>query len=154
MAISPLRSQPERMTGRAQAYLIIASVRHALIGTFCVLIPQSFKSSSFVPLRETLPLQMWGVVFLITASVCMVAAVRRSEYLARLGLIMSATTTLVWAFGISMSWLTGDLSAPTGPVIWWAVTFKDYVVCGQPMRSPFEPLVRAVREGDRRRRTI
>lgn len=152
MTLLPLRPQPEQMTGRAQRYLLIVCIRHAIIGSFCVLAPQTYKSSSFVPLREVLPLQIWGVVFLIASVVSGVAAFRRNRAWARLGLMMSATSTLVWAAGISMAWATGDLSAPSGPVVWWALAWKDFTVCEQPMRSPFETLVRAFREGETQRR--
>lgn len=140
-----IRHEPEVMTGRARVYLVIAALRHMLIGLCCVLVPETFQSSSFDPLRAILPLRVWGFAFLAAAFVCTVAAIRRSEHLARLGLIMSGTTSAVWATGFLLAWVSGDLSSPTGPIIWWAVTLKDFVVCSQPMRSPFEPLVRAVR---------
>jgi hypothetical protein len=153
VTIHPLRQQPEVMTGRARSYLAIAALRHLLIGGSCVVIPDTFRSSSFIPLKNILPLPVWGIVFLIAAATCIAAAIRRHDFLARMGLIMSATTTSVWAAGITLSLATGELSSPTGPIIWWAVALKDFIVCAQPMRSPFEPLIQAMRaEGVAQRR--
>lgn len=133
---------PQEMTPRARLYLTIAAVRHLLVALPCLLAPQLFVSASFRQIADVLPMQAWGVVFLGVSLACATAAVSRSEVMARVGLILSAASTAVWAGGLTAALFTTTITGPTGPVIWWAVTFKDLVVCRQPMRSPFEPLVR------------
>jgi len=45
-----------------------------------------------------------------------------------------------------MSVFSGQLASPTGPILWLAVAFKDFVVCAQPIRSPFEGLAQRLAE--------
>lgn len=142
--LPPLARQSDDMTPRARAYLATAAVRHFLLALACVTIPDSFTSSSFDAIRSVLPLQAWGVVFFGVTVVAAWAVVRRSEPAARLSLIMSASSTAVWAGGLVAAYFTGTLTGPSGPIIWWAVVLKDLIVCRQPMRSPFEPLVRSL----------
>lgn len=135
----------ERMTGRAQLYLLIAGIRHFAIGLCCLLGPQWFTSSSFDQLKA-LPggLVGLGVAGVVVGVACALAAALRSVGLARSGLLASAVTTSLWAGGLFAALAQGNLTGPTGPIIWTAVTLKDLVICRQPLRSPFEPLVRDV----------
>jgi len=52
----------------------------------------------------------------------------------------SAVLTLLIGMGLMIAVFTGQSSSPTGPIIWLAVALKDFVVCAQPIRSPFEGL--------------
>lgn len=128
------------MTTRARWYLGIAGVRHLLVGSFALLMGSSFKSTSFIPILEAAPLWFWALFSLGAGLACMGAAVTRSEPLARLGMAWSAVLTLLIGTGLLMSVFTGQSSSPTGPIIWLAVALKDFVVCAQPIRSPFEGL--------------
>lgn len=145
MALLPLpRPAPERMTGRAQSYLTVAAARHLLIGGACLADPRSFRSSSYDQIKELAPggLFAWGVVGVLVGAACLVGSIAKREDVARAGLLGSAFITSLWAGGLFAAWHAGTLSGPTGPIIWTALTFKDLVVCRQPLRSPFEPLVR------------
>lgn len=128
------------MTTRARWYLGIAGVRHLLVGSFALLMGSSFKSTSFIPILEAAPLWFWALFSLGAGLACMGAALTRSEPLARLGMAWSAVLTLLIGTGLLMSVFTGQSSSPTGPIIWLAVALKDFVVCAQPIRSPFEGL--------------
>lgn len=128
------------MTTRARWYLAIASTRHLLIGGFALALPGSFKSASFVPILDAAPLWMWALFFLGAGTACGIAAATKSEPIARLGMAWSATSTALVGVGLLISVFTGQLASPTGPIIWLAVAFKDFVVCAQPIRSPFEGL--------------
>jgi hypothetical protein len=128
------------MTTRARWYLGIAGVRHLLVGSFALLMGSSFKSTSFIPILEAAPLWFWALFSLGAGLACMGAAITRSEPLARLGMAWSAVLTLLIGTGLLMSVFTGQSSSPTGPIIWLAVALKDFVVCAQPIRSPFEGL--------------
>lgn len=133
---------PEQMTGRARMYLAIAAVRHLLIAASTWLFTPYFTSPSFGQIRTIMPLQWWGILFAGAGLTCGIGALIGRETLARVGLILSASSSALWAGGFLAAALTGHTAAPTGVIIWWAVAFKDLVVCRQPLRSPFEPLVR------------
>lgn len=128
------------MTARARAYLAIAGTRHLLVGTFALIVPEWFRSTSFVPIVAAAPLWFWGMFSIGAAIACIGSAATRSEPLARIGMAWSAVLTLLIGVGLLLSVFTGGLSSPTGPIIWLAVALKDFVVCAQPIRSPFEGL--------------
>lgn len=134
---------PEQMTGRAQAYLTVAGLRHAAIGGACLAAPAYFTSPGYQQIKG-IPggLITWGVVSAAVGVMCLAAAVLRSENLARFALLSSAVVTGLWAAGFWLAMFHGTIAGPTGPAIWTAVTAKDLIVCRQPLRSPFEPLIR------------
>lgn len=140
------------MTPRARGYLAIAAARHLIVGVFAVFAADTFQSPSFYPIIAAAPLPLWGIMFVIVAAACGVGAWRKSARIARLGLMGSAATTLMVGVGLCMAYFSGDLASPTGPVIWLAVAFKDFTVCADPLRSPFEDwvdeIVTGVPEGD------
>lgn len=135
-------NRPDEMTNRARAYLAIASIRHLLMGGFALFAPGSFRSTSFLPILHTAPLWFWSLLFLGAGGSCGIAAITRREDAARAGMSFSATSTLIIGTSLLIAAFTGHLTSPTGPIIWLAVAFKDFVVCAQPIRSPFEALAR------------
>ena len=144
------------MTTRARVYLSIAAGRHLITGGLALAAPHMFSSTSFIPIVAAAPLWFWGLVFIGAGLACAGAGVRKSERLARLGLIWSATSTLVIAAGLFIAYFTGDLTSPTGPILWYAIALKDFTVCTDPLRSPFEALAEqmddSLARADRRRR--
>lgn len=138
------------MTARARWYLAIAAIRHGLTAGFAILVPGSFVSSSFTPILLAAPLWLWGWIFTGAAIACGTGAWRRSAKVARFGLMWSATSTAMVAVGLFIAWFTGDLSSPTGPIIWAAVAAKDFTVCADPLRSPFEDWVEELADDDAR----
>jgi hypothetical protein len=127
-----------RMTTRARWYLAIAASRHLLVAAFCLAAPQTFASTSFYPLIAVAPLWAWGLIFFVAGSLCAHGAIFRAPHVARVGLMWSASATAVIAAGLLLAWFTGDLSSPTGPIVWTALAAKDFTVCADPLRSPFE----------------
>jgi hypothetical protein len=134
------KSAANEMTARARGYLWVATARHLLTGGFALAMPNTFKSTSFLPILEVAPLWFWAAIFIGAGIACGVAAAFRHEAFARLGMGWSATSTLIVGIGLLIAVFTGQLSSPTGPIIWLAVALKDFVVCAQPIRSPFEGL--------------
>lgn len=141
---------PRSMTARARWYLAIAATRHLLVGAFCLLAPQTFTSTSFYPIISAAPLWGWGLIFLGASAACGIGAHRRSARVARLGLMWSATSTMMVAVGLLLAWFTGDLTSPTGPIVWAAVAAKDFTVCADPLRSPFEEWAEQIAARDSR----
>lgn len=140
VATPDLLQRANDMTTRARWYLAIAGLRHLLVGAFALAMASSFKSTSFIPIVEAAPLKFWAAFSLGAGIACGGAAITRSEPLARLGMAWSAVLTLLIGTGLLISVFTGQSSSPTGPIIWLAVALKDFVVCAQPIRSPFEGL--------------
>jgi len=132
------------MTTRARWYLAIAGVRHLLVGGFALLIPEAFKSTSFIPIIAAAPLWFWGTFSMGSGLACLGSAITRSEPLARLGMGWSAVLTLLIGVGLLLAVFKGQSASPTGPIIWLAVALKDFVVCAQPIRSPFEGLTERI----------
>jgi len=136
----PILQPANDMTNRARWYLGIAGIRHLLVGGFALFMASSFKSTSFIPIIAAAPLWFWAVFSLGAGVSCLGAALTKSEPLARLGMAWSAVLTLLIGVGLLMAVFTNHSSSPTGPIIWLAVALKDFVVCAQPIRSPFEGL--------------
>jgi len=143
MAVGVLPSVPEeQMTWRARAYLVIAAARHILVGAACIVLVADFDGDSFQVIRAVLPVWVWGVAFLVGGAHLTYAAIRGSEGHARVALSLSAISTSVWAAGFLLAYQEGGAVSPIGVIFATALTAKDLVICRQPMRSPFEPIVR------------
>lgn len=149
----PLRPEPERMTGRAQVYLAVTAVTHALMAYVCGFREDWFKASSYQTIRGVMPLPAWSAIFLVSALVCTYAALRRSETAARIGLILAASFIGTWEFGLVAAAINGTLAGPTGLIGWGALVAKDLIVCLEPLRTPLEPVLRRI-EARRREREV
>ena len=134
----------EVMTWRARAYLLITAGQNALIGLSCLMLHDSvaFEGDAFRIVRSLLPMWVWGVLFLAGGVHLFTAALRGSELLARVGMPLSAVITSLWAMSFALAWHEGGVVSPVGAIIATSLTAKDLVICRQPMRSPFEPLVK------------
>lgn len=133
------------MTTRARGYLAVDVVFHGIVGLTCLFAADRLAAPSFRFIADLLPFQVWALGFLVTAAVCLYALVRSSEDWARLGLVASAVLTAVWAGGFMAALADVPLdqpAPPTGVAAWLAIAAKDLIVCRQPLRSPFEPLIR------------
>ena len=136
------RIPPEQMTWRARAYLATGALRHILIGAAIVVAEGQFDSDSFSVIISVLPLVAWGIVFLIGGFHLAFAALTGHEGQARTALVMSAGMTTAWGMGFLLAWAQGGVVSPVGAILFSALAAKDLVVCAQPLRSPFEPIVR------------
>lgn len=134
------------MTRRARWYLMIGAVRHAIIGTFAIGFASQWTAAAFVPIVSYAPMWVWGLAMLFTSTFMTTAAKLKSARWARAALICSASITLALGMGIAMgtvdAWLAGKTVTPVTATLLLSLAFKDFAVCTQPMRSPFEPLLR------------
>lgn len=137
------RVPPDQMSGRARFYLGIAATRHILVALCTWFLADRFTAPSFDQILAILPLWCWGVAFAGAGLACGAAAIIGHETLARVGLILSAGSTALWAGGFLAALMAGPANVGiVGVIIWWALAAKDLVVCRQPIRSPFESLAR------------
>jgi hypothetical protein len=137
-----ITNDPERMTFRAQAYLLISGLRHLATGLFLILDADRFQSASFIPIIRTAPLWVWGGLSIAVALLLLGAASWKHEDMARFGLIGSAGLTGMIALGLTIAALTSSVAGVLGAFIYIAVTGKDLVQCLDPLKSPFEGLFR------------
>jgi len=93
---------PEAMTTRARVYLGASGFRHTLLGLFAIFTPWLFNAALFVPIFNLLPLLAWGIVMVFTGLTCTVAWIIRNADIARAGIVMSASITLVLAVGLTI----------------------------------------------------
>lgn len=129
------------MTWRARFYLTVAALRHTLTGVVALTMP-------VLPGVDLgLPLWAWGLVFILGGCHLGYAAAAGREGHARAGLAISAVMTSVFAAGFLALWLDGE-SGPLGAILFTALTLKDLTIVRDPMRSPFEPIVREYADQD------
>lgn len=134
---------------RARGYLAITTLQHLLIGLFCVLNPSLFDGVSYRGIKSSLPLAShdaitaWGWVLLVTAALCAYAAWVGRETPARIALLASVVVTSCWAAGFLVTALSGA-AVPTGPIVWLVLVGKDATMLRQPLRNPFEPVVKRI----------
>jgi hypothetical protein len=150
---------PEAMTRRARWYLSVAAIRHLTLGVFCLIAPWLFANAAFIPILNFVPLWGWGSVMAATGATCAVAAAFRHGGWARLAMVCSATVTIVLGAGVTVGvaivwakYLAGTVDTPASPVLpvlLLALAAKDYIVCGQPIRSPFETVLNRLVRAER-----
>lgn len=137
------------MTARARLYLGIAAVRHFCLAALCLVAPGTLaQSASVYPIIAALALWVWGLIFLVAGITCALGLWRRGTWLARFGLMWSASSTamvamaLITAIGTHVS---DGAQVPIGmlveTVLWGALAAKDFTICANPIRSPFEEWV-------------
>jgi hypothetical protein len=145
MSLLPAGGAPADMTRRARAYLMIGGLRHALIGIFAIGWSDQFTNAAYLPVVSYAPMWLWGGAMLAIAVVMGLAAKLRKAGWARVGLIASASITLALGSGLSLgiigAWADGKTATPILAILLLALAAKDFAVCTQPMRSPFEPLM-------------
>lgn len=132
----------DEMTWRAKAYLSICAARHGLLGISTLLVPNTFQGPAFEEIRGAASLTVWGMIFIAGGLHLTYAAWTGKETAARSAMTVSAIVTSVWAAGFIMAFEPGGVVSPVAAILFSALTLKDLVICRQPMRSPFEPLVR------------
>lgn len=153
MAVTPAPGPtvPERMTPRARAYMSIVAARHVLVGLACIVLPDHFTSTSYDVLKGFLgtllspdqTLVAWGCAFVAVGSLAAYAAVTGREEPARSALRASVTTTALWAGGFLAVIFTGASAGWSGVIVWTALAAKDLTMLRDPLRNPFEDLVRS-----------
>ncbi|GAB3598612.1 hypothetical protein GCM10027586_00680 [Kineococcus gypseus] len=142
--MSVFSREPERMTGRAQWYLIITAGAYLFIARFAIFHPDQWVSPSYDAIRLVAPLPAWGMAMVAAATMCLLGALTKSEGWARLGVAMAALSSGAWAWGFFASWVIGTLAGPTGPVAWGLITSFHLLQSRNPLRLPLEPVLRRV----------
>lgn len=141
-------SDPVLMTLRARIFVSIVAARNIALGLTLILMTDRYSSPSY-DVIERVPMQTWGVITVGIGVVCAAAAASMSEALARFGVGLAATASLMWAVGFAAALSQVPGASPAGVIVWSSLTLKDYLICAYPMASPFEPIVRRLSRGGR-----
>ncbi|MEW1959761.1 hypothetical protein [Kineococcus sp. NPDC059986] len=135
-------SEPERMTTRAQLYLIATGAANLTLAVFLFFRPGDFTSTSYDSIKLVASLPVWGVGLALVGLVCLAGAILKREGLARLGAALAALAAGSWAFGFVAAAFIGSLMGPSGPVSWTLLTIFHLLQCRSPLRLPLEPILR------------
>lgn len=145
----------ERLTPRARAYLWISGWRHGAVGLALILWPSLFTGPAFTTMKHVLPLPSrgallaWGIVFMIASLFSAYAATVARENPARVALIVSISSSLLWAASFASATYDGARLSPVGLIFALALAAKDLTMLRDPLRNPFEPLLaKILREAD------
>lgn len=133
------------MTVRAQAYLCVAALRHLALGIVALTLPGVFGGAAMRVTLQVFTLQVWAVLFIVGGAHLAYSAGRGHVGHARVALVISACMTSAWAGGFLLAFRASGFASPLGGIggiVFTALVLKDLVQCGQPLRSPFEPIVR------------
>lgn len=136
---------PDAMTGRARAYLILNALGFGTIGWFCIAHSEQFQAAAYIPIVNALDVRWWGVLFALGGIVSASGAWTRSPGWARAGLVMSAgvlggCSAGLW-IGIIAVWIAGKPATPISTIIMTLVVGFNLIMCSQPMRTPFEQVL-------------
>lgn len=152
MSRPSLHVPAERLSPRARFYLGVALAQHAVIGTAALCEPTYFAGPSFDGIKSALPgippgqaMYVWGVLLLAVTALCGWAALAGSEGLARAALLASVLVEGVWLGGyVASAVAAGGLFSIVGIAVWSALIGRDLTMLRQPLRNPFEPILRRV----------
>lgn len=131
-----------QMTTRARLYLIVSSARHLILGASLLWQGDVYdRSPAFDSLFRIAPHWAWILSLMVGGAHLAYSSAVGSEAHARTALIMSAGISAMWATAFGLIALHGVASV-LATVLFGALCLKDLIVCAQPLRSPFEPIVR------------
>jgi len=131
---------------RARAYLWSYTVANIVMGVMLVLAPRAFQSESFGALRALFPLPVWGITYLVVAMVTCWGAYRGTERPARAALLANLVTTGGFFAGFTAAMIDNTSSSPSGPIAWGLLTVLNLIMLSNPLRTPFEDLVKEITE--------
>lgn len=138
-----LHAHQEVMTTRARVVLGIASAMCLILAEYCIFSPHLLSGPAFNPAKWFGPLWVWGLGFLTPGIVCAWANYRSSIRVARFGLALAAIVTAMWAAAfIVAAVLVG--SGAVGALFACVCTALYLTMLPQPMRAPFEPIIKGI----------
>lgn len=148
---------PEQMTPRARAYLFAIAVYCLVIGLACVVLHPDFVSPAFNVIKDRMPFQFkgWASVQMLVGVIAFWASWRGNERFAWYGLIGAAVVSGLWATWFWWPFLVLKHLPPNASFIlillgttFSLVTAHNLIQARQPLRSPFEPVLRSIEDDD------
>lgn len=142
------RVPPEQMTPRARAYLAATAAYCLGMGVACAFFSSRFTSMSFTVIQRMLPGRFygWAAAHLFVAGLAFWAALKGKESTAWKALMGATAMVGPWAGGLFWATITLPHIPPTGPIAYGFITVIHMIQARQPMRSPFDPVMRRLED--------
>lgn len=136
----------EQMTRRGRAYLLALSAFALSLAFFLLIYPEFFDAPGFRIIRAVFDehLWAWGILWLWVGAAAGYAGWVGHEVLARVVLIAAASLMAGWAVGFWIAFRLGGPISPVGVLLCTWGAAENLIQCADPMRSPFETIVREV----------
>jgi len=136
-----------RMSVRARIYTGVAAARSVATALVLLAMGNELGARVYPTVTDLFTTTVWAHLWTGVGILLIVAGIRSSIFLARLGLIILATMTSIWAIGVTITTTSnveeiGMMALVISPVLWWTLVLKDLVVLRQPLVSPFEELAK------------
>lgn len=136
-----------KMSTRARIYTSIAAARAVATALVLLAMGNTLGARVYPTVTDLFTTSVWAHLWTGVGILLLVAAIRSSIFLSRLGLIILATMTSIWAVGVTITTTnniedSGMMALVISPVLWWVLVLKDLVVLRQPLVSPFEELAK------------
>jgi hypothetical protein len=145
---------PASMSARARGYLMVAFFHFGIVGAEILIRPHHYSANAFVAIVRYDYLAAWGISYCVVAVLCLVAAITRWPSFARGGLSAAVVVLLVSSaavlWGVILSWIDPNRTPASlvVPVTLAALACKDWLMVGQPLRTPTEDQTNARAELD------
>lgn len=139
---------PEAMTPKARQYLLITALYFFLMGLSMLLSPERFSSPSFEIVANRIPfgLDGWATIHLLTSLLALHAARVGREKPAWLALIIGAGILGAWTYGFFVALQISGEASVSPLWAYGALTLYHLTQARQPLRAPFDPLIRSMTE--------
>lgn len=137
---------PEVMTPSARRYLLATALYCVFMGLALIFLQDRFQSASFTSIAAIPPggLNTWGVCHIAVGLLAVSAGWRGHHFLARLALIFAASLVGTWDVCFWLAYSHDPKASISGPLAYAFVTYIHMLQSRQPLRIPFDPILRAV----------
>lgn len=139
---------PEVMTPRARAYLTATALYALGIGLACFFMQDRLAGASFIITKTMVPggLYGWGVIHLMVFAMAIRSTWHGSQNWAIGALVGASGVVGIWAISLWWGFYTEPKVPPTGGVAYTFITIIHVIQARQPLRSPFDPVLRRINE--------
>lgn len=143
------------MTPRARLYLLAIAIYCLIVGAACALLHPDFVSPAFNVIKDRMPFRLkgWAFAQISVGIISFWACWRAKETLAWYALIGSAVVSGLWATWFIYPLFVLDHVSETAQFVlillgsgFSLLTALNLVQARQPLRSPFEPILRSIDE--------
>lgn len=147
---------PEQMTPRARLYLLAIAIYCFNVGAACIFLHPDFVSPAFNIIKDKMPFRLkgWAVLQIGVGLVSFWASWRARERPAWFALIGAAIVSSLWAMWFIYPLFVLHVSETARFILillgsgFSLLTALNLIQARQPLRSPFEPVLRTIDDDD------
>lgn len=118
---------------RVQMGLVFAK---AYLGYTFLHFPDQYKTPSFERIDAIAPLEVWGVLFLISAIGTLIGVFKPHYLTMRLSSVLGFTLFVVFVTNFIVSLFNGSLQGLSAPVLWGFAGLLDLLAQSEPTTNP------------------